>query len=221
MRARMKVMWMPLCCIVLLMGCSHNQTESKSDTKNKATTEVQQNNTSSPRFSDEKKKRIKAQVIQKLSKMAKEDGRAVSNRYFSTSSISTGDWYAMIDQGTIQINDTGKPGRQHFDFHTVTGAVVYTSKNKKTGFDASASALSNIEGYDKVADLSQPVTKYIFTEEGQVYEYTFKNGKDVTLSSGFAPKDHNDKDPNLAPNEQFKRTQNKALSAFYQRCLQK
>ncbi|WP_245393118.1 hypothetical protein [Staphylococcus coagulans] len=203
------------------MGCSHNQTESKSDTKNKATTEVQQNNTSSPRFSDEKKKRIKAQVIQKLSKMAKEDGRAVSNRYFSTSSISTGDWYAMIDQGTIQINDTGKPGRQHFDFHTVTGAVVYTSKNKKTGFDASASALSNIEGYDKVADLSQPVTKYIFTEEGQVYEYTFKNGKDVTLSSGFAPKDHNDKDPNLAPNEQFKRTQNKALSAFYQRCLQK
>ncbi|WP_245393364.1 hypothetical protein [Staphylococcus coagulans] len=153
--------------------------------------------------------------------MAKEDGRAVSNRYFSTSSISTGDWYAMIDQGTIQINDTGKPGRQHFDFHTVTGAVVYTSKNKKTGFDASASALSNIEGYDKVADLSQPVTKYIFTEEGQVYEYTFKNGKDVTLSSGFAPKDHNDKDPNLAPNEQFKRTQNKALSAFYQRCLQK
>lgn len=220
MRVRMKVLWIPLCCMVLLMGCSHSQVDLKSGAKDKATTAVQQNQPQASKFSDEKKKKIKAEVIQKLSKMAKEDGRAVSNRYFSTSSISTGDWYAMTDQGAIQINDNGKPGRQHFDFHAVTGAVVYTSKDKKTGFDSPASDLSNIEGYGKVADLNQPITKYIFTEEGQVYEYTFKNGKDVTLSSGFAPKDHNDKDPNLAPNEQFKRTQNKALSSFYQRCLQ-
>ncbi|WP_349421031.1 hypothetical protein [Staphylococcus felis] len=46
-----------------------------------------------------------------------------------------------------------------------------------------------------------------------------KNEPGVTLSSGFAPKDYNDKDPNLAPNEQFTLTHNKELSRYYQKLI--
>ncbi|XVL44865.1 hypothetical protein ABLW00_06640 [Staphylococcus equorum] len=64
------------------------------------------------------------------------------------------------------------------------------------------------------------MTKYIFTEEGKVYEYQFEDKDDVTLASGFAPKDHTGKDPNLRPDQQFKEAENKALSKFYKELIE-
>ncbi len=54
-----------------------------------------------------------------------------------------------------------------------------------------------------------------------MYEYAFNDSKDITLSSGFAPKDHNGKDANLSPNQMFKISDNKALNDFYSKLLEK
>ena len=103
----------------------------------------------------------------------------------------------------------------------MTGAVTYTSNKGVTGIDKAAKNLSNIEGYSAVADINKPVTKYLFADNGKVYEYAFTDSKDITLSSGFAPKDYNGKDPNLNPNQMFKVSDNKALNDFYNKLLKK
>jgi len=53
-----------------------------------------------------------------------------------------------------------------------------------------------------------------------VFEYQFEDKEDVTLSSGFSPKDYNGKDPNLRPNQQFKETENQDLSKFYKQLVE-
>ncbi|REH93733.1 hypothetical protein DOS70_10240 [Staphylococcus felis] len=217
MKRHMKTIVFSMVCLLLLTIFGYEYIVADNGMVDK--TPALANTPKASNFSDKEKETIKEDILNYLSTNAKEEGRAVSNRYFGTSSISNGDWYAMTDKGDIQLNRTGKSRAQDFDFHVLTGAVVYTSNQKITGFDKTATSLSNIEGYSKIADLKQPVTKYIFTEEGQVYEYTFKNEPGVTLSSGFAPKDYNDKDPNLAPNEQFTLTHNKELSRYYQKLI--
>lgn len=207
--------------ITILIACS-NDTSNKEGVKHQQETkQSEQHNVESNQISDNDKKKIKSQVLDYLAKKEKKEGRAVSNRYFSTSSISNGDWYAKTKSGEIQINDRGEPGPEAFDHHAITGAVSYVSKDGNTGFDKSAQSLSNIEGYKAVADTNQEIVKYVFTAEGEVFETSFENEQGITLSSGFAPKDHNDKDPNLSPNEQFQLTKDKDLSAFYKKTLQK
>ncbi|MFQ3727368.1 hypothetical protein ABLV92_13745 [Staphylococcus equorum] len=222
MKQYIKVLSMVSICTALLMGCSNEENETNNHSGKEAVAQESSENETSNKtqISDEEQKKIKEEIIDWLAEDKKEDGKAVSNRYFSTSSISDGDWYAGTEKGEIQINNTGKPGPEAFDLHAVTGAVAYTPKDGESGFDKEAEDLSNVEGYKEVADLSKPVTKYIFTEEGKVYEYQFEGKDDVTLASGFAPKDHTGKDPNLRPDQQFKETENKALSKFYKELVE-
>lgn len=196
--------------LIILAGCNQKEETKATDNEKQAMVE---NKT----FTDDEKEKTKQKLIKWLAE--NEEGKAVSNRYFSTSSISNGDWYAQSEDGEIQINNKGEPGPEAFDLHALTGAVVYTSKDGKTGFDESAKELSNIEGYSKVADVKKPIKKYIFTKNGEVYEYEFEGQDDISLSSGFAPKDHNGKDPNLTPNEKFKLTENEKLSKYYKKLL--
>lgn len=222
MKQYIKVLSMVSICTALLMGCSNEKAETDKSTGKEAMAQESSKEEASNKtqISDEEQKKIKEEMMDWLAEDKKEDGKAVSNRYFSTSSISDGDWYAGTEKGEIQINNTGKPGPEAFDLHAVTGVVAYTPKDGETGFDKEAEDLSNVEGYKEVADLSKPVTKYIFTEEGKVYEYQFEGKDDVTLASGFAPKDHTGKDPNLRPDQQFKETENKALSKFYKELVE-
>lgn len=209
-----------LSCMVLA-ACNSEEATQQSGEKAKATKSANQEKSSKASISDKDKKEIKKEVLSWLAKHEKNNDKAVSNRYFGSGSMSDGDWYAGTEGGEIQVSNKDKPGPKAFDLHTVTGAVTYTSNEGITGIDKASKNLSNIEGYSTVADIHKPVTKYLFADNGKVYEYTFKDSKDVTLSSGFAPKDHNGKDPNLSPNQMFKVSDNKALNDFYSELLKK
>ncbi|RIN11908.1 hypothetical protein BU097_03715 [Staphylococcus xylosus] len=209
-----------LSCIVLA-ACNSEEATQQSGEKAKATKSANQEKSSKASISDKDKKEIKKEVLSWLAKNEKNNDKAVSNRYFGSGSMSDGDWYAGTEGGEIQVSNKDKPGPKAFDLHTVTGAVTYTSNEGITGIDKASKNLSNIEGYSTVADINKPVTKYLFADNGKVYEYIFKDSKDVTLSSGFAPKDHNGKDPNLSPNQMFKVSDNKALNDFYSELLKK
>lgn len=209
-----------LSCMVLA-ACNSEEATQQSGEKAKATKSANQEKSSKASISDKDKKEIKKEVLSWLAKHEKNNDKAVSNRYFGSGSMSDGDWYAGTEGGEIQVSNKDKPGPKAFDLHTVTGAVTYTSNEGITGIDKASKNLSNIEGYSTVANINKPVTKYLFADNGKVYEYTFKDSKDVTLSSGFAPKDHNGKDPNLSPNQMFKVSDNKELNDFYSELLKK
>ncbi|MFQ3844678.1 hypothetical protein AABD41_09020 [Staphylococcus pseudoxylosus] len=207
-----------LSCMVLA-ACNSEEATQQSGEKAKATKHANQEKSSKASISDKDKKEIKKEVLSWLAKHEKNNDKAVSNRYFGSGSMSDGDWYAGTEDGEIQVSNKGKPGPKAFDLHTVTGAVTYTSNEGVTGIDKASKNLSNIEGYSMVADINKLVTKYLFADNGKVYEYAFNDSNDITLSSGFAPKDHNGKDPNLSPNQMFKVSDNKALNDFYSELL--
>lgn len=207
---------------MLLASCSNDKQATEQSTDKVAHSQsTQQDKKANDSVSDEDKQAIKKQLLTWLSEHEKDNGKAVSNRYFGSGSMSDGDWYAGTEDGEIQVSNRGEPGPKAFDVHTVTGAVTYTSNEGTTGKDTAANNLSNIEGYNTVADTDKPITKYLFADNGKVYKYQFTGAEDVTLSSGFAPKDHTDKDPNLSPNQMFKVSENKALNNYYKKLLTK
>ncbi|MEY8643720.1 hypothetical protein [Staphylococcus arlettae] len=207
---------------MLLASCSNDKQATEQSTDKVAHSQsTQQDKKANDSVSDEDKQAIKKQLLTWLSEHEKDNGKAVSNRYFGSGSMSDGDWYAGTEDGEIQVSNRGEPGPKAFDVHTVTGAVTYTSNEGTTGKDPAANNLSNIEGYNTVADTDKPITKYLFADNGKVYEYQFTGAEDITLSSGFAPKDHTDKDPNLKPNQMFKVSENKALNNYYKKLLTK
>lgn len=201
----------------MLTGCNDQQEKKTSDAQaqsqqNQAASTSKVTKINKEQLSDQDQENIKKDMMKWADKRAKQQGLAASNRYFGTGSISTGDWYAMTPKGELQISNQNEPGPKAFDRHILAGVVFYHSNQGVTGFDQKAKDLSNIEGYRRVADLNQPVIKYLFADDGQVYEYHFKPGQQVTLSSGFAPKDHNDKDPNLRPDQVFKVTEDETAT---------
>ena len=202
---------------LLLTGCSDQQEKKTSDAK----AQTQQNQPASSskdikinkeKLSSQDQAKLKEEVMKWADKRAKQQGLAASNRYFGAGEISTGDWYAMTPKGELQVSNQNEPGPKAFERHNLVGVVLYHSNQGVTGFDEKAKDLSNIEGYHNVADLNQPVTKYLFADDGKVYECQFKPSQQITLSSGFAPKDHNDKDPNLRPDELFKPTEDQTAT---------
>ena len=202
---------------LLLTGCSDQQEKKTSDAK----AQTQQNQPASSskdikinkeKLSSQDQAKLKEEVMKWADKRAKQQGLAASNRYFGAGEISTGDWYAMTPKGELQVSNQNEPGPKAFERHNLVGVVLYHSNQGVTGFDEKAKDLSNIEGYRNVADLNQPITKYLFADDGKVYECQFKPSQQVTLSSGFAPKDHNDKDPNLRPDELFKPTEDETAT---------
>lgn len=213
---------------LLLTGCSQKEAPKHSDAKAKTEQKTNQQvekkasdiKINKEKLSDKDKAEIKEKVLKWAGDQAKKEGLAASNRYFGAGEISIGDWYAMTPKGELQVSNQNAPGPKAFDRHNIVGVVVYHSNQGVTGFDKKAEDLSNIEGYKNVADMNQPITKYLFADDGKVYEYQFQPGKEVTLSSGFAPKDHNDKDPNLKPDQLFKESRNQSANDLMKKLVQ-
>ncbi|MEB6570373.1 hypothetical protein [Staphylococcus auricularis] len=208
-----------LCLSVLLTGCNNDQEEQSSESKTAEKSE-QKESTQQAHLNDDEKQEVKEELIKWMAKREAKDDRAVSNRYFNSGSFSNGDWYAGSPDGQIQVSNQGDPGPKAFDVHNVVGLVTYESNADVTGFDESAQSLTNIEGYEQVANMSAPITKYLFADNGKVYKCTFdKDSEETTLSSGFAPKDHTTKDPNLAPDRTFDEVKDKEITEHYHKLL--
>ena len=130
---------------MLLASCSNDKQATEQSTDKVAHSQsTQQDKKANDSVSDEDKQAIKKQLLTWLSEHEKDNGKAVSNRYFGSGSMSDGDWYAGTEDGEIQVSNRGEPGPKAFDVHTVTGAVTYTSNEGTTGKDPAANNLSSL-----------------------------------------------------------------------------
>lgn len=191
---------------ITMAGCHDKADNKKSESETKGTEQHKDN-----KITKGERKKLKKDMLAVSGKVAKKQDLAMSNRYLSNGNTVEGDFYAMSSDGEVQVIDNDKPGAKHFKIHNLVGVSMYTSSEGTKGYDESAKRLSNVEGYQAVANMNKPVRKYLFADNGKVYYYTFKPDDTVTLSSGFSYKDFSDKDPNLKPNVVFKETHNKTL----------
>ncbi|POA08648.1 hypothetical protein CD039_09265 [Staphylococcus argensis] len=208
---------MAMVSLALVLGGCNSESDSHAKTEQVHTQKSNQQHTYS--VSKKQKAQLKKEVMQYFKQHSSTKTPAFTTRFFAGGSISTGDWYAVTPEGQLQVSDRGKPGAKAFKKHNIVGITTYTSKDGQQGLDPQAKSLSNIEGYTRVAKMDHPIKKYLFADDGKVYEAEF-SGEDTTLSTGFAPKDHNDKDPNLAPSEVFKPTSDKQLADFWKKRLE-
>lgn len=197
--------------MITMAGCQGQQGSAKTDLKDKAT--------QTKNLTQRDKDKLNKAITNKVVAYAKEQKLSVSNRYVGNGSYSESDFYATTTDGEIQVINNDKPGAKHFKLHNVTGLSVYTSKTGNIGLDDAAKNLTNIEGYKSVANTTYPIKKYLFADNGKVYEYTFEGDDHTTLSTGFAYKDSNDKDPNLKPNVIFKETKNDTIRKMWANVL--
>ena len=203
--------------VALVLGGCSSESDSHAKTEQAHTQKSDTQHTHS--VSQNQKAQLKKEVIQYFKQHSSSQAPAFTTRYFAGGTISSGDWYAVTPKGQLQVSNRGKPGAKAFKKHNVVGITTYTSKDGRKELDPQAKSLSNIEGYTRVAKMDRPIKKYLFADDGKVYEAKF-SGQDTTLSTGFAPKDHNDKDPNLAPNDVFKPTSDKQLADFWKKTLE-
>ncbi|WP_323708169.1 hypothetical protein P3U10_13025 [Mammaliicoccus sciuri] len=205
---------MAIVMILILSGCqngSQEETKQHSETKHAETKQI--------KLSEQDRDTLKQELLKIADEYGQDQHKAVSNRYFSRNEQMEGDGYAISDDGEIQITDHDKPGRKHFNIHNVVGLTMYQSKHNQGGYDERAQDLTNIQGYSSVAKMDQPITKYLFADNGKVYEYQFKSNSEPSLSTGFATKDYNGKDPNLKPNEKFTVSKDKILNKKWKMLL--
>ncbi|MBU0438698.1 hypothetical protein [Staphylococcus succinus] len=203
--------------ILSATGCQSQQHHEKSEKDTQAAHQKKETKS----FTKAQRQQLKKDVLNISDQVAKKQGLAMSNRYLSNGSYTNSDFYGLTSDGEIQVIDNKKPGAKHFKIHNLVGVSMYTSNNKTKGYDEAAKQLSNIEGYQSVANMEQPIKKYLFADNGKVYYYAFQSDESVTLSSGFSYKDYNDKDPNLKPNVIFKETKNETLKKEWKKILDK
>lgn len=200
--------------ILILSGCqnsSQEETKQHSETKHAETKHIQ--------LSEQDKGELKQKLLKIADEYGQDQHKAVTNRYFSRNEQMEGDGYAISDDGEIQITDHDKPGWKHFNIHNVVGLTMYQGQYTQGGYDEQAQDLNNIQGYSSVAKMDKPITKYLFADNGKVYEYQFKPNSELSLSTGFATKDYNGKDPNLKPNEKFTVSKDKILNKKWKMLL--
>jgi len=218
LQQKFKYLSVCLILICILSGCNN---ENSDHSKSEHVKETQQIKAAQKQLSDEKKSELKRKVLKIADGYGKEKGLAISNRFYSGSEHNAGDGYAMTQDGELQVSDHNKPGEKAFKVHNVVGISTYHSSNNVKGYDKQAQDLTNLEGYKSVADRSKPISKYLFADNGKVYTYQFTHNEDTTLSTGFAAKNYNGKDPNLKPNVMFTEVKENDLVKQWKKLLSK
>nr|WP_263314274.1 hypothetical protein [Mammaliicoccus sp. Marseille-Q6498] len=216
MQRKFKYLNLFLCFIFMLSACS-NPSQGTEETKNTKTKQV----SSEKIISNDDKEKLKTEVIKFFSKYGEDKGLAISNRYITSSFYEEGDAYATTTDGEIQITNNDIPGWKAFKVHNVVGITAYHSKHHVKGYADEAKEITNIQGFREVADMNKPITKYLFADNGKVYQCQFKSTEDTTLSTGFAAKDSNGKDPNLKPNVIFTEVKDKEIAGEWKQLFSK
>lgn len=104
-------------------------------------------------------------------------GMAVSRRFFDHGASGMGDWYAVTEDGLMQLQQQhpeGRPGYDAFSIHCIGGVVFYYSVFGTTGATEEVSdpqnSPSTATGFTTVADSERPFVKYLLGDNGVVYE---------------------------------------------------
>ncbi|TGE71861.1 hypothetical protein [Weissella confusa] len=120
-------------------------------------------------LTDSDKSDISNTFLQWAGQRAEMGNMAVSSWFFDHGAAGHGDWYALSDDGNIQVQNMDHPGSTSFSIHAIGGVVFYTSLDGTTGVQ-DLSNYSFADNYSKVVDRDKPVVKYLLADNGKVYE---------------------------------------------------
>lgn len=171
-------------------------TSSESTARSAVSTSTKQATTkakSGVTLSDSQKSAINQQMLHWADSRAQTANLAVSDYYFNHGAAGQGDWYAVTSDGRAQVQDQNKPGRSGFKLHAIGGLVFYTAQDGTTGIDDSLMG-TTAEGYTTNMDFNKTVTKYLFMDNGSVYELKLGNGETVDPMTGFGELNNNGTD---------------------------
>ncbi|MEK4946485.1 hypothetical protein [Carnobacterium sp. FSL W8-0810] len=105
---------------------------------------------------------------------AEKGNMAVTDLFFNHGAAGKGDWYAVTEDGEIQVQqpflDETLPGYDAFDIHALGGVVFYTSLSGITGYDGTPETQATAVGFHEIADLNYSMHKYLLGDNGVVYE---------------------------------------------------
>lgn len=127
---------------------------------------------------------VESQMLNWADGRAKIGKMAVSDFYFDHGAAGAGDWYANTSDGEIQVQNEQNPGKNGFKIHAVGGLVFYTAKDGTTGIDNNLRG-TTADGYSLNMDFDKPVSKYLFGDNGIVYELKSGNGTELSQTTGF------------------------------------
>lgn len=155
-------------------------------------------------YTESEKQAISNEFLEWAGYRAALGGMATNGAYFNHGASGRGDWYARTPDGLVlvqQQDPDSKRGYDYYSIHAIGGVVFYTSKYGTTGkteeVNDSSNNPSTAAGFNEVAELNQPIIKYLLGDNGVVYEF---NGTGA-FSSGFYVTD-NEGDFDYWPEEQ-------------------
>lgn len=147
-------------------------------------------------YSDDEKKSISNEFLDWAGERAKIGGMAVCSYFFDHGASGKGDWYAVVGDAQYVLVQQQATDIRNYDYsyyaNSVGGLVFYYSKFNTTGITDEINDPQNnpsyATGYSAVADLNQPIVKYLLADNGVVYEYnsssSFRDGFYVTDDDG-------------------------------------
>lgn len=130
------------------------------------------------KYSEEEKEKASQEFLEWAVSRAEEGGMAVTDNYFGHGASGSGDWYAVTEDGEIQVQEQDPtkelPGYDAYDIHALGGVVFYTSLSGVIGYDDESDKTQGGAGggrnYSEVADPEYPLHKYLLGDNGVVYE---------------------------------------------------
>ncbi|QGG60740.1 zinc-ribbon domain-containing protein [Loigolactobacillus bifermentans] len=135
-------------------------------------------------LSDRQKSKINQKMLDWADSRAQTAHLAVSDYYFNHGAAGQGDWYAVTSDGRVQVQNQENPGHSGFKLHAIGGLVFYSSQDGTTGIDHHLMG-TTAEGYTTNMNFNKTVTKYLFLDNGSVYELKLGNGATVDPITGF------------------------------------
>lgn len=126
------------------------------------------------KYSSEEASAKTAAFLEWAAPRAETGNMAVSDFFFNHGAAGKGDWYAVTENGEIQVQETipeeKLPGYDAFDIHALGGVVFYTSLSGITGYDETPATQATAVGFHKIADPDFSMHKYLLADNGVVYE---------------------------------------------------
>lgn len=105
---------------------------------------------------------------------AEKGNMAVTDLFFNHGAAGKGDWYAVTEDGEIQVQqpfpDETLPGYDAFDIHALGGVVFYTSLSGVTRYDETPNTQATAAGFHEIADPDYFMHKYLLGDNGVIYE---------------------------------------------------
>lgn len=169
-------------------------------------------------FTQEEKEAMNQMFYDWAVERAKIGSMAVTEVYFNHGASGQGDWYAVIPDGEIQVQDFDNPGFDHFEIHSIGGVAFYQPASGDFGEDENVPFPSTAEGYSRLALPNTDIHKYMLGDNGVVYEL-INIKEDTSYTTGFGQYDNAGTYGEYSPSHSFEVSGDQDAQQEWQRIL--